>query len=168
MTNNRLKRKGFVVVKDVARCSEPAKVFCGHCGRQPDAGHVDELSRVCPSCGMGLLLHAAAALAPASTDPFLVVDSSLAVCALSRRGERLLGVSETETVNRHILDVLVPADAESGDDGLATALVWAARGETATRNVVVRPKNAFGVRYWARIGQCGPIPAALVVLADAG
>jgi hypothetical protein len=117
---------------------------------------------------MGLLLHAVAALAPTSTDPFLVVDSSLAVCALSRRGERLLGMSETETVNRHILDVLVPADAESGDDTLATALVWVARGEAATRNVVVRPKNAFGVRYWARIGQCGPVPAALVVLADAG
>jgi hypothetical protein len=64
--------------------------------------------------------------------------------------------------------VLVPADAGVANDALATALIWAARGDESPRNLVVRPTNAFGVRYWARIGQCGPAPAALVVLATAG
>ncbi len=167
MTINRPERATVRLVKE-GDPSEPTKVFCGHCGRQPGAPYMDQDSRVCPSCGMGLLLCAAAGAAPAPADPFLVVDTSLAVCALSLQGERLLGTSETETVNRHILELLVGAEAEGGDETLATALVWAARGETGTQNLVVRPKNAFGVRYWARIGQCGPVPAALLVLGDAG
>ena len=151
-----------------APSDDPIKVFCGHCGCQPDRSANDVQSRVCTSCGMGLLLHASSVVAPTSTDPFLVVDGSLAVCALSGRAERLLGVSETETVNKHVSELLVPADAGATKDALATSLMWAARGDAFPQNLVVRPTNAFGVRYWARIGQCGPSPAALVVLATAG
>ena len=39
------------------------------------------------------------------------------------------------------------------------AVVIAAGGYAAT--------NTFGVRYWARVGPCGPPNAALLVLADA-
>src|SRR5919108_3697976 len=85
----------------------PQKVFCGHCGRSPDDAKASRAgSRVCPSCGMGLLLHAPADLAPSAKDPFLVVDGSLTICALSRAAERLLGISETEAVNRHIGEFL--------------------------------------------------------------
>lgn len=148
----------------------PSRIFCGHCGRSHDA-HGDTVSvqvRVCPTCGMGLLLEASLDAAPTPSDPFLVVDSSLTVCGVSRKAERVLGLSEPEAVNRHIADFLAPGETE-GPEGhsLATTLTWAARGDAQVQNVVVRPTNTFGVRYWARIGSCGPPPAALLVLADA-
>jgi PAS domain S-box-containing protein len=147
---------------------EELKIFCGHCGRPPEREAEDQASRVCAKCGMGLLLQAPIDTAPTPKDPFLVVDGALTICALSRQAEKLLGVSETEAVNRHVADFLVPADSEEkSGSNLATLLVWAARGETPMGNVVVRPANTFGVRYWARVGPCGPPSAALLVLADA-
>ena len=150
------------------RSDQPLKTFCGHCGRSPDAEGADAESRVCGKCGLGLLLQAPAEAAPGPSDPFLVIDGALNICALSRHAERLLDVSETEAVNRHVADFLVPADAETASgESLASLLAWAARGESPSTQVVIRPKNTFGVRYWARIGPCGPPTAALLVLADA-
>ena len=146
------------------------KLFCGHCGRSPDAGakKADAESRVCSSCGMGLLLQAPAEFAPSPSDPFLVVDGALTICALSQTAEELLGVSETEAVNRHIGEFLSPGDAEAPtSENLGALLAWAARGDAPATSVVVRPTNTFGVRYWARVGPCGPPRAALLVLADA-
>src|SRR4051794_15658941 len=150
----------------------PQKLFCGHCGRTPDAEakthKADPQSRVCSSCGMGLLLQAPAEFAPSPGDPFLVVDGSLTICALSRVAEELLGVTETEAVNRHIGEFLVPGDSEAPtSENLGALLAWAARGDAPAKSVVVRPTNTFGVRYWARVGPCGPPRAALLVLADA-
>src|SRR4051812_34073584 len=102
---------------------EPVKIFCGHCGRSPDPENEAQASRVCSKCGMGLLLQAPIETAPTPKDPFLVVDGSLTICALSRQAEKLLGVAETEVVNRHIADFLVPADAEtSSGENLASVL----------------------------------------------
>jgi PAS domain-containing protein len=117
---------------------------------------------------MGVLLQAPADVAPAPSDPFLIVDGSLTVCAVSRQAERLLGISETEAVHRHVAEFLGPGDAEAPEgENFAAVLTWAARGDVPVRNVVVRPPNTFGVRYWARVGPCGPPTAALIVLADA-
>ena len=117
---------------------------------------------------MGLLLNAPAGVAPRPSDPFLVIDGLLTICAVSRQAERLLDVAETEAVNRHVAEFLVPGEAErSSGESLASLLAWAARGESPSAQVVVRPANTFGVRYWARIGPCGPPTAALLVLADA-
>jgi PAS domain-containing protein len=136
--------------------------FCGHCGFHP---HVDTDSRVCQDCGLGLILEAAPDVAPAVGDAFLVFDNHLAVCAVSAEAEKLLAASEMELVNRHISEVLVPADVEpQSTSKLATALIWAARGDHATRQVLVRPANTFGVRLCAHIARCGPPHAALVVL----
>ena len=144
---------------------QPLKTFCGHCGRAPET---ETDARVCGKCGLGLMLQAPADAAPDPSDPFVVVDGALNICALSRHAEKLLDISETEAVNRHVAEFLVPADAESAaGESLATLLAWAARGESPSTQVVIRPKNTFGVRYWARIGPCGPPTAALLVLADA-
>jgi PAS domain-containing protein len=160
-------REGLRVVRKGGP-QEPLKIFCGHCGRSPDPGSDVHASRVCAKCGMGLLLQAPAETAPSPKDPFVVVDGALTICALSRQAEKLLGVSETEAVNRHIADFLVPGDAEGATgENLGSLLAWAARGETPSSSVVVRPTNTFGVRYWARVGPCGPPNAALLVLADA-
>jgi hypothetical protein len=115
-----------------------------------------------------LLLEASSEVAPAPGDPFLVIDASLAVCAVSRDAERLLSVAETEAVNRPITDFFSGGDSEGVSDALMAALVAASQGDGATRQLVVRPANTFGVRYWARIGTCGPPSAVLLVLADAG
>jgi hypothetical protein len=86
---------------------------------------------------------------------------------MSALAEELLGVVETEAVNRHINELLVPADAEaSGPGDLVNLLVHAARGDGEVHDVVLRPTDEYGIRYWARIGPCGPPRAALMVLGD--
>jgi hypothetical protein len=114
---------------------------------------------------LGLLLEARADAAPRPQDPFLIVDGSLHVCALSAESEKLLAVAETDVVNRPVTELLTPADAEaSGPETLASAIMWAARGEDEPTRVMVRPANVFGVRMPLRVGACGPPRAALLVL----
>jgi hypothetical protein len=146
----------------------PSVSFCSQCGTRrltaddaPDA----PASRVCDACSFGLMLQAGADVAPDTDDAFLVLDQSLSVCAVSRAAERLLATSEPDVVNRHISDLLMPAHSEkAGAETLALAVTWAARGDSPTRSVVVRPANTFGIRLTARIASCGPPRAALLVL----
>jgi hypothetical protein len=139
--------------------------FCSHCGTHPGPDRRASNSRVCGTCGLGLILESRSDIAPQAGDAFLVLDEALAVCAVSRAAERLLDTSEPDAVNRHLTDLLMPADAEQPDrTGLSAAVAWAARGDDATRTAVVRPANTFGIRLTARIGSCGPRRAALLVL----
>jgi hypothetical protein len=138
--------------------------FCGHCGIAPRQSVVQQ-SRVCGHCGLGLVLQASADVAPRTDEPFLVIDSTLSVCAVSAAAEELLGIDETSAVNKHVIDFLVPADANAPSaDNLLVLLVEAASGSGAPRTAVVRPREEFGVRFRARIGPCGPPHAALLVL----
>ena len=142
----------------------PQKTFCGHCGEEPSS---DIHGRVCESCGLGVLLSANADAAPGPNDPFMIVDGSLCVCAVSRVAEELLGTDETEAVNRHLSEFLVPADAEaSGPENLMDLVINAA-GDTSEAHVaVVRPPDEFGIRFRVQVGACGPPRAALLVLSD--
>ncbi len=136
--------------------------FCGHCGSRPEQ---ETDSRVCSSCGLGLLLETSASAAPDAGGAFLVIDSSMAVCAVSAAAEELLATRETEAVNRHLTELLVPADAEArGPANLAVAVTWAARGDGEIRRTIVRPAKTFGVRLKARIASCNSPDAALIVL----
>ncbi len=138
--------------------------FCGHCGVAPAQDAVQQ-SRVCGHCGLGLVLQAPADVAPRGDEPFLVIDSTLSVCAVSAQAEELLGVDETEAVNQHVADFLLPVDANAPcADNLLVLLVEAASGSGAPRTAIVRPRQEFGVRFRARIGPCGPPHAALLVL----
>jgi PAS domain-containing protein len=106
-------------------------------------------------------------IVPTNRDAFLVIDSSLLVQAMSRRAETLLGVTEDSAVNRPVVQLLVPADAEAGRPArFGAALAEAAAGADEPVNAFVRPWNTFGVRLRARIASCGPPRAALVVLED--
>ena len=139
--------------------------FCGHCGIPPSANVETHGSRVCSHCGLGLVLRAPADVAPRPDEPFLVIDSTLSVCAVSAHAEALLGTDETQAVNQHIAEYLVPADANAPSaDNLLALLVGAASGSGEPRTAVVRPRQEFGVRFRARIGPCGPPHAALLVL----
>jgi hypothetical protein len=145
----------------------PAKIFCGHCAREPEGGAPRLTdSRVCQGCGLGLLLEADPAMAPTPTDPFLVTDAGQHICAVSKAGESLLGVDEPQAVNRHLTDFIVPADlGHPAAYSLAAAVVAAATGAAEPIHIAVRPPAMFGVRHWARIGSCGPPSAALIVIA---
>jgi hypothetical protein len=111
-----------------------------------------------------VLLEADAEAAPATGGAFMVLDHTLSVCAVSASAERLLATRETEAVNRHITELLVPADAEvRGPSNLAAAVTWAATGDPTVRTVTVRPANVFGVRLTARVTSCSPPRAALLV-----
>ena len=146
---------------------EPEVHFCGHCGRAAVIDIAAPATRVCGRCELGLLIGAPPELAPAPDDPFLLVDSTLSVCGMSALAEDLLGVSETAAVNRHVNELLVPADAEaSGPGDLVNLLIHAARGDGEVHEVVLRPTDEYGIRFWARIGPCGPPRAALLVLGD--
>jgi len=142
----------------------PQKTFCGHCGEEPSG---DIHGRVCESCGLGVLLSANADAAPGPNDPFMIVDGSLCVCAVSRLAEELLGTDETQAVNRHLSEFLVPADAEAASAENLMDLVINAASDTSEAHVaVVRPPDEFGIRFRVQVGACGPPRAALLVLSD--
>jgi hypothetical protein len=162
-------RSGRALLRLVPSTAEdvcPSQWFCGHCGAPPpDNKTPAPPARVCGECGLGLLLEARADAVPRPEDPFLIVDGSLHVCALSAESERLLAVAETDVVNRPVTELLTPADAEASKaESLASAIMWAARGEDEPQRVMVRPANVFGVRMPLRVGACGPPRAALLVL----
>jgi hypothetical protein len=139
--------------------------FCGHCCQRPDPSAEPQPSRVCGHCGLGLVLQDGADLVPRPDEPFLVVDNTLSVCALSATAEQLFAIDETEAVNKHIADFLVPADANAPSaENLLALLVDVASGSGEPCTTVVRPRQEFGVRFWARIGPCGSPRAALLVL----
>ena len=51
---------------------------------------------------------------------------------MSEAAERLLAANEPDVVNRHVSDLLMPADAEEKNGAsLSTAVAWAARGDGA-------------------------------------
>jgi hypothetical protein len=123
---------------------------------------------VCGECGLGLLLTADEALAPARGDAFLVVDAGLTIRALSQAAEEMFALAETDLVNQPLDNVLVAA--ESSDEArskLGQQLSGAARGPLTAAEpdvAVIRPARTFGVRYRARLGRCEPGRAALLVL----
>ena len=151
----------LAVVPSPESQATPQISFCSHCGARPVS---DANTRVCESCGLGVVLQTNSDTAPDHGGAFLVIDERLSVCAVSSAAERLLATRETDAVNSHLTELLVPADAEAqGPINLAVAVTWAARGDTGARRVTVRPSNTFGVRISARIASCGPPRAALLM-----
>ena len=154
------RRTALSLVSAPAAEPEPTTAFCSHCGAHP-RGEIE--SRVCESCGLGLILYANQSVAPKKGSAFVVLDASLSICAVSEAAESLLATRETDSVNRHVTELLVPADAERQDgQNLAVAVTWAARGDAGARTVTLRPANTFGVRLKAKISSCGPPRAALI------
>jgi PAS domain-containing protein len=139
--------------------------FCGHCAVRPPGGEPPAPNaRVCPACGLGLLLESRADVAPRACEAFLVVDAALRVQAVSRRAEILLGIDESSAIDQPVAGLLVPADTEqSGPARFAAAIASAIPSEDRVE-AFVRPWNTFGVRMRVRIAACGPPRAALLVL----
>ena len=85
----------------------PEVRFCSHCGIQPRPGEAISATRVCADCGLGLLLQCAEDVAPKPGDPFLVLDHTLSVCAVSAAAERLLATPEIEAVNVKTTSIMI-------------------------------------------------------------
>lgn len=161
-----LQRPAFELL-DGGNHAEPAwRWFCGRCAAPPKSGDaLPSVHRVCASCGFGLLLQARSDEVPGGGSAYLVVDSSFAVQALSHAAENYLGITEAHALNRHVTELLIPADRSAGGSAnLAIALSTAARGDGPPSQATVCRSNTFGERIRARITPCGPPPAALVVL----
>jgi hypothetical protein len=163
--NSRASRAPLALVPDAVPEPKELTTFCSNCGtrsgEEPDIG---PQSRVCSDCGLGIVLETRGDCAPEAGAAFVVLDRWLSVCALSAAAEELLAMSETEAVNRHVTELLVPANVEtSGPSNLAAAVTWAASGDDSIRNVTVRPANVFGIRLSARITSCSPPRAALLL-----
>jgi predicted RNA-binding Zn-ribbon protein involved in translation (DUF1610 family) len=124
--------------------------FCTHCGVVTD----DAPQRVCPSCGMGVVLSCERSAAPRPDAPFLVVTTDLRVSAASAAAEQLF---DGPLVGTRLLDLV------RGDGALPRQVARAAMGSNRTANAWVRTTE-HGRPHKARIAACGDPPAAIVVL----
>jgi len=146
--------------------ASPIRTFCGYCAHSVEHA-ASRTSRVCPRCSMGLLLAAPADVAPRPGAAFVVVDEVLRIRAVSRAAERLLGSRETALVGHPVGDVLTSAETAPADGATIPALIARAmRDETSCASAAVRPRDAYGVRFGARIAGCRPGPAAMLVLEE--
>src|SRR5437764_13406578 len=120
--SSRLRPALTLVEQPESRPASPSVSFCGHCGVRPAVANSQ--SRVCTSCGLGLLLEASADVAPAKGQAFLVIDASLSVCAVSRADEKLLANSEPTDVNRHLTGRDFPSVADDMTEDLPISDRW--------------------------------------------
>jgi ribosomal protein S27AE len=140
--------------------------FCSRCG-QPGGDNADNpdpfsRARVCPECGMGLLLSCVRDALPGVGASFAIVTSDMRVSAVSEAGERIFGF-ESDAVGTPFLDLV---SSPMGDDSLARSV---AQASLRPREPVVMPvRTSTGPprigTMAARISTCGPPRAALVTV----
>ena len=85
-------RAALAVVPTQKPAQGPTTWFCSNCGVQPDDGADQQRSRVCESCGLGVLLETRADAAPHDGGAFMVLDRTLAVTPVA---------SWTELISSH-------------------------------------------------------------------
>jgi hypothetical protein len=128
--------------------------FCSNCGEVAEkAGR----RRVCPACGMGVLLTAPADALPKRSAAFVVVDRDLRVTAVSAAGERIFG---EDAAGRRLPGLI---SARDGTGELSRQIARAASGLSGTARLDVHVSGRRG-RFEARISPCGPPRAALVAI----
>jgi hypothetical protein len=138
--------------------------FCTHCASlfdQPAARR-----RVCPSCGLGVVLTCSSATLEAPGAAFLVVTSDLRVSAGSKQAEDLFSAHDG-IFGRPLMSLITSPD---GIGELAQLVVAAAGGTMAPSTIPVQSAGSKldDVSLEARIGGCGNPPAALIVVEAAG
>jgi PAS domain-containing protein len=142
--------------------------FCSRCGTVRDererAGDHRPAERVCPACGMGVLLVASRDALPSDGMSFVIATDDLRISAVSEAAERIFGMPEPDLIGNNLLRVMTSPGHE---DELALRVSRAANGARAVRMIPVRlllgDRPAFG-RLEARIASCGPPRGALVAL----
>ena len=134
--------------------------FCTHCAAVYDAA--SSRIRVCPQCGLGVILTCSSATLDAPGAAFLVVPADLNVSAASRPAEDMLAAPDG--VYGRPLASLLTSPLGAGE--MTRMVVRAASGTYAPSTIPVAlaasKREAPGLE--ARIGGCGNPPAALVVM----
>jgi hypothetical protein len=138
--------------------------FCTHCASlfdQPAARR-----RVCPTCGLGVVLTCSSATLDAPGAAFLVVMADLRVSAGSKQAEDLFSAHDG-VFGRPLMSLITSPD---GIGELARLVVAAASGTMAPSTISVQAaaSKLDDVSLEARVGGCGNPPAALVVVETAG
>jgi PAS domain-containing protein len=153
---NGLRMAELVEIAERRRRGQPPRAvrFCSSCGEVAENG---TQRRVCPSCGLGVLLSASPDALPKASGGFAVVDRDLRVTAVSAAGVRILG----EDATGRLLPSLV--SARDGNGELSRQVARAASGLSGTARLEVSVAGRRG-RFEARISPCGPPRAALVAL----
>ena len=101
-------------------------------------------------------------------DPFLIIDSRLAVKEISAAARRALGVEEGDAIGRPIVELMVPADAQAqGSVDLVSAIARAASNGDEGSGFVLSPANTHGVRFRLAIAPGGAQQGTLVCLRQA-
>lgn len=144
----------MIELESTATAARSAVRFCSHC-----AAHQDDLDplealllRVCPLCGLGILLRSDRTLVTRSGEALLVVTADLRIAAATLPVAALLGDPELVT-GLSLLDVGAGALA-----GPVTALLGG-DGSVSEDRVPLA-----GTLVSVRVGRCGDPPAALVSL----
>jgi hypothetical protein len=134
--------------------------FCTHCASLFDEPGARR--RVCPRCGLGVVLTCSSATLDAPGAAFLVVTADLRVSAGSKQAEDLFSAHDG-IFGRPLLS-LVTSPAGIGE--LARLVHAAASGTMAPATLPVESAAARldDLELQARIGGCGSPPAALIVV----
>ncbi len=150
---------------------KPMVRFCSRCGEpgedRPRGESPPLQGRVCPACGMGMLLRCAHDAAPASQAPFLIVKSDLKIVAISQTAEYAFG-EEALILGSRLTDLLA---SPLGEVRFGRTVAQAA---TRNRDPVVMPVKAVAPATGlagmlaASIATCGPPRAALVTVEPSG
>jgi predicted nucleic acid-binding Zn-ribbon protein len=137
--------------------------FCTNCASLFDEPAARR--RVCPRCGLGVVLTCSSATLDAPGAAFFVVTSDLRVSAGSKQAEDLFSVHDG-TFGRPLLSLVTSPDSVGE---LARLVVAAANGTMAPSTIEVESaaSKLDDISLEARIGGCGNPPAALVVVEPA-
>src|SRR2546425_345558 len=140
--------------------------FCTNCGtlfdpEPPDVKHPHR-ERVCPVCGLGILLSTGRDMLARDHEAFLVVTSDLTVSAASEAAMELFGLDSAEMVGKPLLSFL---DTPLRGSELARRVARAAAG---VGDVSLLRVHVAGRTHEVRVGRCGDPRAALVVFNSRG
>ena len=141
--------------------------FCSRCGapaEEPaEAGHGFARTRVCETCGMGLLLSCAREALPGAGATFVIATVEGRVSAVSEAAEPVFGL-EQSLLGARLSGVL---GSPSGEDRLLRTVSQAAMRAREPEFMPVwgLTENAVGLGLMtARISTCGRPRAALVTV----
>ena len=145
--------------------------FCSRCGEPAEEPPHNQQpiarTRVCASCGMGMLLSCAREALPGAGAAFMIATVETTVSAVSGAAESLFG-PEQAVLGAPVRDLLA---SPMGEDRLRRTVTQAATRarEPAVMPVRGLPPNAAGLGIMAaRISTCGRPRAALITVEPSG
>jgi hypothetical protein len=116
---------------------------------------------------LGVVLRAPAEAIPRHDDPFVIVDHDLVVQAVSRQAETVLLVDEPSGFSARLDELLISDTGDVEGAELARLVQAAVNGASRSETVRMRTVGDPVVRFRARLSNCGPPSAALLVLTPA-